>query len=129
MTDPGEDLPPDQWRRVKEVFSAALERNPADRTAFLEEACGTGDAAGLREIEVAAILSHPHILPLFDSGEVDGLPYYVMPYIEGESLRDRLTREIQLPVDEALQLAREVAEALAYAHAQGVIHRDIKPEN
>ena len=83
----------------------------------------------LREIEVAANLSHPHILPLHDSGEAAGLLYYVMPYVEGESLRDRLRRETQLPVDEALQLAREVADALAYAHGQGVIHRDIKPEN
>jgi eukaryotic-like serine/threonine-protein kinase len=217
MTDKGKDLSPDQWRRVKEVFSAALERDPADRTAFLEEACGRGDvvvrreveallaahqapdrfletpaaavapptpsrsglaegqalgtyrvlrtlghggmatvylarderhrrsvalkvlhpdlahALGperfLREIEVAANLSHPHILPLHDSGEAAGLLYYVMPYVEGESLRDRLRRETQLPVDEALQLGREVADALAYAHGQGVIHRDIKPEN
>ena len=83
----------------------------------------------LREIEVAANLSHPHILPLFDSGEAEGLLYYVMPYVEGESLRDRLRRETQLPVDDALQIAREVADALAYAHGQGVIHRDIKPEN
>jgi serine/threonine-protein kinase len=83
----------------------------------------------LREIEVAANLTHPHILPLHDSGEIDGLLYYVMPYIEGESLRDRLRRETQLPVEEALRIAREVADALAYAHGQGVVHRDIKPEN
>ncbi len=88
-----------------------------------------GPARFLREIEVAANLSHPHILPLHDSGEAAGLLYYVMPYVEGESLRDRLRRETQLPVDEALRLAREVADALAYAHGQGVIHRDIKPEN
>ena len=83
----------------------------------------------LREIEVAANLTHPHILPLHDSGEVESLLYYVMPYIEGESLRDRLRRETQLPVEDALQIAREVADALAYAHGQGVVHRDIKPEN
>jgi serine/threonine-protein kinase len=83
----------------------------------------------LREIEVAANLSHPHILPLFDSGEVAGLLYFVMPYVEGETLRERLTRETQLPVDEVLRIGREVADALAYAHGQGVIHRDIKPEN
>jgi len=82
-----------------------------------------------REIEVEANLTHPHILPLHDSGESAGLLYYVMPYIEGESLRDRLRRETQLPVDESLRLAREVADALAYAHGQGVVHRDIKPEN
>jgi serine/threonine-protein kinase len=83
----------------------------------------------LREIEVAANLTHPHILPLFDSGEVEGLLYYVMPYVEGESLRERLRRETQLPVEDALGITREVADALAYAHGQGVIHRDIKPEN
>jgi serine/threonine protein kinase/tetratricopeptide (TPR) repeat protein len=215
MNDQGNDLPPDQWRRAKEVFGAALEREPADRAAFLDVVCGTenadvrrevegllaahdastsfletpvvasltpshsgvvdghtlgpyrvlrtlgrggmatvylarderhrrsvalkvlhpdlahalGSERFLREIEVAANLTHPHILPLHDSGEVEGLLYYVMPYIEGESLRDRLTRETQLPVEDALQIAREVADALAYSHGQGVIHRDIKPEN
>jgi serine/threonine protein kinase/tetratricopeptide (TPR) repeat protein len=217
MSDPVDNLLPDHWARVKEVFGAALERPPAERAAFLDEACGAGDAvvrreveallaahqtsdsfleapaaalapptpshseltAGqmlgpyrvlstlghggmatvylarderhrrsvalkvlhpdlahalgperfLREIEVAANLSHPHILPLHDSGEAAGLLYYVMPYVEGESLRDRLHRETQLPVEDALQIAREVADALGYAHGQGVIHRDIKPEN
>ncbi len=83
----------------------------------------------LREIEIAAQLSHPNILPLHDSGEAGGLIYYVMPYVEGESLRGRLDREKQLPLSDALQIAGEVAEALAYAHTRGVIHRDIKPEN
>ncbi len=83
----------------------------------------------LSEIKTTANLQHPHILSLFDSGEADGLVYYVMPYVEGESLRDRLTHAKQLPVEEALRTAREVAEALEYAHAHGVIHRDIKPEN
>jgi serine/threonine protein kinase/tetratricopeptide (TPR) repeat protein len=83
----------------------------------------------LKEIEVAANLSHPHILPLHDSGEIAGLLYYVMPYVAGESLRDRLTREVQLPIEEAVRITCEVADGLAYAHAQGVIHRDIKPEN
>jgi len=83
----------------------------------------------LREIEIAAQLTHPHILPLYDSGEAEGLLYYVMPYVEGESLRDRITREKQLPLDDALQVARETADALSYAHSHGVIHRDIKPEN
>jgi TolB-like protein/Flp pilus assembly protein TadD len=83
----------------------------------------------LREIETAARLHHPHILPLYDSGEVDGFLYYVMPLAEGESLRDRLRREKQLPLEDALRIAREVADALSYAHAHGVVHRDIKPEN
>jgi serine/threonine-protein kinase len=83
----------------------------------------------LREIEVAARLQHPHILPLLDSGDADGLLYYVMPYVAGESLRTRLDRERQLPVEDALQLGGEVASALDYAHRHGVVHRDIKPEN
>ena len=83
----------------------------------------------LKEIRTTANLQHPHILALHDSGEAEGLVYYVMPYVEGESLRDRLTREKQLPVDEAVRIAREVAGALDYAHRHGVVHRDIKPEN
>jgi serine/threonine-protein kinase len=83
----------------------------------------------LAEIKLTANLQHPHILPLFDSGEADSFLYYVMPYVEGESLRDRLRREKQLPVEEAIRIAREVADALDYAHRHGVIHRDIKPEN
>ena len=83
----------------------------------------------LAEIKTTANLQHPHILSLFDSGEADGLVYYVMPFVEGESLRDRLNREHQLPVDEAVRIAREVADALGYAHTAGIIHRDIKPEN
>ena len=83
----------------------------------------------LREIDIAASLMHPHILPLHDSGEADGLLYYVMPYVEGESLRGRLEREPRLPIADALQIGREVADALAYAHHRGFVHRDIKPEN
>jgi serine/threonine-protein kinase len=83
----------------------------------------------LREVQVAAQLSHPHILPMHDSGEADGLLYYVMPYVEGQTLRERLAQEGQLPVDDAMRLGREVAEALAYAHTRGIIHRDIKPGN
>ena len=83
----------------------------------------------LNEIRVTANLQHPHILPLYDSGSADGLLFYVMPFVQGESLRDRLSREKQLPIEEAVRLAREVASALDYAHRQGVIHRDIKPEN
>ena len=83
----------------------------------------------LAEIRTTANLQHPHILPLHDSGEVDGLVYYVMPFVEGESLRDRLNREKQLPLEDAVRIAREVASALDYAHRRNVVHRDIKPEN
>ncbi len=83
----------------------------------------------LREVEIAAKLSHPNILPVYDSGEADGFLYYVMPLVEGESLPDRMARDKQMPALEALRLAREVAEALAYAHARGIVHRDIKPAN
>ena len=83
----------------------------------------------LREIKLAARLNHPHILPLHDSGEASGFLYYVMPYVEGESLRERLDRDHQLPIDEAVHHARAIASALDYAHRQGIVHRDIKPEN
>src|SRR6266704_6109660 len=94
-----------------------------------ELAAEIGPERFLREIEMAAGLNHPHILPLLDSGEAGGLLYYVMPYVEGESLRGRLAHEKQLPLDDALQIACEVADALSYAHSHDVIHRDIKPEN
>ncbi len=83
----------------------------------------------LREIEIAAGLQHPHVLPLYDSGQAGGLLYYVMPFAEGESLRQRIARERQLPLDAALQITREVGSALHYAHEHGIVHRDIKPEN
>ncbi|WP_439643631.1 serine/threonine-protein kinase [Gemmatimonas sp.] len=92
-----------------------------------------GEALGadrfLAEIKTTAKLQHPHILPLLDSGAAGGLLYYVMPYITGETVRARLERERQLPVDDALRIARAVCDALQYAHEQGIIHRDIKPEN
>src|SRR5438128_2125120 len=83
----------------------------------------------IREVDLSSKLSHPHIVPIFSAGEVGGLFYYVMPYVEGESLRLRLRRERKLSLEDALHVARDVADALAFAHAQGVIHRDIKPEN
>ncbi len=94
-----------------------------------ELATAVGPERFLKEIEIAANLAHPHILPLHDSGEAEGFLYYVMPYVEGETLRDRIRREGQLPLDEALHITREVADALSHAHDLGVVHRDIKPEN
>jgi len=94
-----------------------------------ELAAALGPERFLQEIEIAAGLTHPHILPLHDSGEATGLLYYVMPYVEGETLRNRLDRAGQLPLAEAVQITREVADALSYAHSHDVVHRDIKPEN
>jgi len=105
------------------------DRKVAIKVLRPELAAVIGAERFLREIKTIATLQHPHILGLIDSGEVEGTAYYVMPFVEGESLRDRLNREKQLPVPDAVRLATEVAAALDYAHRRGVIHRDIKPEN
>ncbi|MEJ2206622.1 MAG: protein kinase [Gemmatimonadota bacterium] len=105
------------------------ERKVALKILKPELAAVIGAERFLAEIKTTANLQHPHILPLFDSGEADGFLYYVMPYIEGESLRERLDREGQLGVEEAVRIAREVADALDYAHRSDIIHRDIKPAN
>jgi len=94
-----------------------------------EVAASLGPERFLREISLTAHLPHPHILPLYDSGERAGFLYYTMPFVEGESLRQRLSREGQLPVAEALRIGAEVADALGHAHKHGVVHRDIKPGN
>jgi serine/threonine protein kinase/tetratricopeptide (TPR) repeat protein len=94
-----------------------------------ELAATLGPDRFLREVRVTANLRHPHVLPLFDSGEADGFLYYVMPYVEGESLRERLTREGDLPIADAVRILSEVVDALAEAHRMGVVHRDIKPDN
>lgn len=104
-------------------------RDVAIKVLSSEVAHSLGSERFLKEIEIAANLSHPNILPLFDSGEADGLLYYVMPYVEGESLRDRLNRENQLPLEEVINIVGEVADALGHAHDQNLIHRDVKPEN
>jgi len=104
-------------------------RRVAIKVLSRELAAAMGAERFLREIRTTATLQHSHILGLLDSGEIDGVLYYVMPYVEGESLRQRLTRELQLPIADAVRIAQEVASALDYAHRQGVVHRDIKPEN
>ncbi len=104
-------------------------RKVAIKVLHPELASAVGTERFLNEIEIVAGLEHPHILPLIDSGEAGGLLYYVMPYVDGESLRDRIERERQLPIDDAIRIAAEVADALDYAHEQGVVHRDIKPGN
>jgi tetratricopeptide (TPR) repeat protein len=105
------------------------DRQVALKVLHPELAALVGAERFLKEIKTTANLQHPHILPLFDSGEADGLLFYVMPYVDGESLRERITREKWLPVADAVRITSEIASALDYAHRHGVIHRDIKPEN
>jgi Tol biopolymer transport system component len=105
------------------------DRKVAIKVLKPELAAVLGAERFVQEIKTTAALSHPHILPLFDSGEAGGFLYYVMPFIEGETIRERLNRETQLGIDEAVRITTEVADALDYAHRHGVIHRDIKPEN
>ena len=105
------------------------ERDVAIKVLHPDLGAALGSDRFLSEIRTTARLQHPHILPLLDSGEADGLLYYVMPLVTGETLRTRLERERQLPVTDAVQITREVADALGYAHGHGVVHRDIKPEN
>ena len=141
------DIPPrlaaalvDRYRLERELGAGGMatvylahdlrhDRNVAVKVLRPELAAVIGAERFLAEIKTTAALQHSHILPLFDSGQADGFLFYVMPFVEGESLRDRLKRERELPVDEAVRLAKEVASALDFAHRHGVIHRDIKPEN
>jgi Tol biopolymer transport system component/tRNA A-37 threonylcarbamoyl transferase component Bud32 len=130
----------DRYRITREVGQGGMatvylaedlkhDRRVALKVLKPELAAAVGADRFLAEIRTTANLQHPHILPLFDSGEAGGLLYYVMPYVEGESLRDRLDREGQLPVADAVRIATGVGEALDYAHRQGVVHRDVKPAN
>src|SRR3982750_2076036 len=105
------------------------ERKVAIKVLHADPNSEMGELRFIREIRMLARLQHPNILPLHDSGHVDSLLYYVMPFVSGETLRDRIVREKRLSPDAACTIAREVADALAYAHDQGIIHRDIKPEN
>ena len=104
-------------------------RRVAIKVLTPELSTSVGAERFLREIQVSARLSHPHILPVFDSGAASGLLYYVMPFVEGESLRARLVREQQFSIEDAITIACEIADALSYAHGMGIVHRDIKPEN
>ncbi len=115
-----------EWRSC--TFPTTGARNGTSRSRFFvpKLAASVGAARFLREV---GRLGHPHILPLLESDEKDGYLYYVMPYVEGETLRDRLKRERQLPIEDAVRITQDVSDALAHAHSLGVIHRDIKPEN
>ncbi len=130
----------DRYRMEREIGSGGMatvyvaedvkhRRQVAIKVLKPDLAAAVGPDRFLREVEIAARLRHPNILPLYDSGETDGLLYYGMPFVRGDSLRGRLDRERQLPVEDAVSIAREVAEALGSAHAEKVVHRDIKPEN
>ena len=105
------------------------DRKVAIKVLHADPASDKGELRFVREIRLLARLQHPNILPLHDSGHIENLLYYVMPYVRGDTLRDRIDRERQLPIESACAIARDVADALSYAHAQGIIHRDIKPEN
>jgi eukaryotic-like serine/threonine-protein kinase len=108
---------------------ARLGRRVVVKVLHPDLAAGVSARRFEREVTLAARLQHPHVVPLHTSGDVDGLPYYTMPYVQGESLRERLRREGGLPIADAVRLMRELADALAYAHGEGVVHRDLKPEN
>jgi len=105
------------------------DRRVAVKVLHAELSSSLGPDRFLREIKLAARLNHPHIVPLYDSGESGGFLYYVMPLVEGESLRDRLLRDGHISTEESLQIVRGIASALDYAHRQNIVHRDIKPEN
>ena len=130
----------DRYRIVRELGTGGMatvylahdikhDRDVAIKVLHPDLGAALGSDRFLSEIKTTAKLQHPHILPLLDSGEAEGLLYYVMPHVTGETLRTRLERERQLPIDDAVRIAREVADALGAAHATGIIHRDIKPEN
>src|SRR5438093_238427 len=130
----------DRYRLIRELGSGGMatvylaedmrhRRQVAVKVLRPELAATLGADRFTREIETVAQFQHPHILPLLDSGQADGFFYYVMPSVEGESLRDRLARHGELPIHDAVKILVEVVDALAYAHAHGVVHRDIKPDN
>jgi serine/threonine protein kinase len=115
--------------RVFVAHDHTLDRKVVIKVLLPELAAGVSVSRFRREIQLAARLQHPHIVPLLSAGESDGLPYFVMPYVAGESLRARVAREGELPVSDAIRILRDVVSALVYAHSSGVMHRDIKPDN
>jgi serine/threonine-protein kinase len=115
--------------RVVAARDTSLGRTVVVKVLPPELAAGVSIERFKREIALAARLQHPHIVPLLSAGEMDGVPFFTMPFVTGESLRARLGRDGELPVSESLRLLREIASALAYAHQNGVVHRDIKPDN
>ena len=130
----------DRYRITRELGSGGMatvyltqdpkhRREVAIKVLRPELAATLGVERFVREIEIAARLTHPHILPLFDSGDADGFLFYVMPFVAGESLRERLQRDTTMPLSEVLRLTEQIASALHHAHERGIIHRDIKPEN
>ena len=125
----GRELGGGGMSRVFIVEDATLRRSIVVKVLPPEMAAEVSIARFQREIALAARLQHPHIVPLLATGETQGLPYFTMPFVEGESLRERLARDGALPVDECVRLLREIASALAYAHEKGIVHRDIKPDN
>ena len=127
--DLGRELGGGGMSRVFVAVDTELHRSVVVKVLHPEMTFGVSLERFNREIMLAARLQHPHIVPLLSAGHTQGLPYFIMPLIEGESLRARLTRAGEFPIPEALRLLREVASALAYAHAKGIVHRDIKPEN
>src|SRR5512143_3680552 len=143
MTAPGDRLAAalaDRYRIERELGQGGMatvylaedvrhRRKVALKVLHPELSAVLGPDRFLKEIELTASLQHPHILALFDSGSSEGRLFYVMPYVDGETLRTRLERDRQLAITDALQMAREIADALQYAHERGVVHRDIKPEN
>ncbi|MFL5517469.1 MAG: serine/threonine-protein kinase, partial [Gemmatimonadales bacterium] len=115
--------------RVFLAQETALGRQVVVKVLLPELAASVSVDRFRREIQLAAQLSHPHIVPLLAAGDAGGLPWFTMPYVTGESLRNRLLRDGELPVLDTIRILRDIASALAYAHAQGVVHRDIKPDN